>query len=148
MDNAPAGDPMVAIPENTVTMDDLIAWYKAKDELAKWKNIEALLRPKLFRHFFPDPEEGTNTYVLPDGYQVKGIRTISREIDPGAWTALVPQFQEKKINAEALIKRKPELIISEYRKLTAEEIHLVDQALIIKDGMPSLEIKPPAKKKT
>lgn len=137
----------MSIPEHTVTMDDVAVWYKAKAELAKWKAREALLRPVIFRHFFPAAEEGTNTFIMPDGYQMKGVRVISREVDPGALESLQEQFRAKNISSDKFIKRKPELIVAEYRKFTAEELLLIDQALIIKDGMPGLDIKPPSTSK-
>lgn len=135
---------MSVIPENTVTMADVAAWYEAKKELTRWKTVEALLRPKIFKHFFPNAEEGTNTYVLPDSYQLKGIRVVNRDVDPGALESLQEQFRARNINSDKFIARKPTLIVSEYRKFTAEELRIVDQALIIKDGMPGLDIKPPA----
>jgi len=137
---------MVAIPDNPVTDADITLWWQAKQELEKWKNVEALMRPKIFKHCFPDPREGTNTYALPNGYQLKGIRVVNRDVDPGALDALTEQFHARNLNPDTFIARKPTLIISEYRKLTDEEIHLVDQALIIKDGMPQLKVAPPAKK--
>ena len=47
-------------------------------------------------------------------------------------------------DANRLFKPKYELVISEYRKLSDEQRKVADQVLIIKDGMPQLDITPPS----
>ena len=143
---------MVEIAPSLVTWEDVGAWHAAKLEVKKWQNIENLLRPKIFKHFFPLAEEGTNNYTLPDGFILKGNRVISREVDPAAVDAFSQpgpngepsKFAQAKINSDNLLRRKLELKVGEYRKLTAEELKVMDQCLIIKDGMPGLEIAPPS----
>ena len=135
---------MDAIPEHSVTMATLAEWYRTKEQLDLIKAKEALLRPVIFKHFFPNPKEGSNNFTLPDGYILNATHAINRSVDEAALTALQPKFQELHLNADVLIKRKPELAITEYRKLTAEELLVVDQALIIKPGIPTLAIKAPS----
>lgn len=131
---------MVQVPENTVTAEDMAEWYRLQDELKKIKAKEMLLRTKIFKFYFPTPEEGTNNHPLPDGYVLKGKHTITREVDPGAFQAMRQQFQEAGIHPDLMVQWKPSLKIKEYRELTAEQLHLFDQCLIIKDGSPALEI--------
>lgn len=138
---------MVAIPENDVKPEDLIAWYTATQELQKAKAREILLRLKIFKFYFPTPKEGTNTFILPDDYQLKGVHVISRDIDIAAAKVLSPKFAEEKIAVDKLIEWKPSLKVGEYRELTAEQVQLFDQCLIVKNGTPSLKIEPPSKKK-
>lgn len=138
---------MVAIPPNTVSMADLTAWYNAKAELAKLKTFEMMLRKKIFGFYFPDPKEGTNNHTMDDGYILKATHVIQRDVDMAALSALGDQFAEQGIFTEHLIRRKPELVTSEYRKLNEAQIKLFDQCLIIKDGAPSLEIVPPTVRK-
>lgn len=138
---------MSVVPENNVTQADLVAWYTAKKELEAAKAKEALLRPKLFAYYFPNAEEGTNSFTLPDGYILKGVRKIARDVDMGALQTLTPQMEEKGLRVDDLFKVERKLAVSEYRKLTKEELELVDQALVIKDGMPSLDINPPSTRK-
>lgn len=138
---------MSAIPANEVTQEDLNEWYRLSNELSRIKAAEMLLRTKIFRGMFKDPVEGTNTVPLAEGWQLKGKRTINRDIDPGSLQAYVHQDEEGKsklseagIAVGNLIKWKPELILKNYRQLTDEQRNVFDNVLIIKDGSPALEI--------
>jgi hypothetical protein len=147
---------MSAIPPNECTLNDLFEWYRIQDELKRLKAQEMILRVKLFKHHFKDPKEGTNDLELgplltaanipDDGRVLKGGHVINRSVDEAALLVLAPTFAEKKLPVDKLIKRKPELVIGEYRKLTKEEQLLFDQALVIKPGTPSLEVVLPAKR--
>lgn len=145
---------MVDIPEDKVTTADLAEWYQLKAELGKLKSKEALLRGRIVRAFFPNPVEGTNNHDMNDGTGavMKLGYTIDRKVDMGALDALraaqaVEGSNVPKVNLDELIKFKPELVISKYRELTAEEQNFVDQALIIKPGSPQLEIVIPKRVK-
>lgn len=137
---------MVLIPDNPVTQKDLEEWYVLQDKIAKLKASEMLLRTKIFKFFFPTPVEGTNTAELPDGFALKGQYKIQRDIDQGAFEALKDRLREAGINADKLVRWKPELTMKEYRALTEEERQLADQFLIVKPGAPSLEIVQPKRK--
>jgi len=140
---------MTQLPDNPVTINDLMAWYKMHEDLAKLKASEVLLRKKIFGHYFPTPSEGTNTFTLPDGYALKATYKIERKVDEAALTTLAPSFREQHIAVDSLIVRKPELAVREYRKLTTEQTRLFDQCLIVKPSeTPSLEIVLPAKAAT
>jgi hypothetical protein len=140
---------MVDLQEaTTVTKEDLARWWKIQDEMSKLKAEEAMLRARIFRHYFTNPTEGTNRHPLDDGYSLKGTHVINRKV-------LEPELEKLKeaIKAEGsnlpklplnkLVKWKPELVKSEYNKLTAEEQKVFDQALEIKPGTPQLEIDKP-----
>lgn len=146
------------IPENTVTAADLAEWYKMQAELGRLKSAEALLRGRIFKHYFPTPKEGTNNVPLNDGTGavLKGQHVINRSVDQGALDALRKSVQEAAalreqggqpniplINVDKLVKWKPEVAITEYRQLTEEERHFFDQCLVIKPGSPQLEITIP-----
>jgi len=149
---------MSLIPPDTVTQADLAAWFELKKELDRVKAAEMLLRVKIFRAYFPDPKEGTNTAVLPDTYQLKGVHTINRKIVVESMQAMCahpesapgqfgPSMLERAgIRQDALIKWTPELANGVYRELTAEQQHLVDQMLLVSAGSPSLKVEPPSKK--
>jgi hypothetical protein len=51
------------------------------------------------------------------------------------------------LHIDKLVKWKPEVAITEYRKLTEEERNRFDQCLVIKPGSPSLEIVIPKRAK-
>lgn len=137
---------MVEIPEDEFSERDLQEWYKAKQELARVKSREMLLRMKVFRACFPVPKEGTNSFELPDGYVLKATYGLNRDVDMGAFQVLKPMLEENNISADALVQYRASLKKAEYNKLTEEERRLVDQALIIKPGSPSMDIVKPKKK--
>lgn len=146
---------MVAVPENQVTQDDLSKWYQLQEQLKAVKASEMLLRTKIYKGLFINPEEGTNSVPLSEGWLLKAKRTIQRDIDLAAFQALASlnqetqqsKFSEVGIAPELMIKWKPELVIKAYRALTPEQLAIFDQALIIKDGSPALEIVLPASAK-
>lgn len=136
---------MSLIPSDTITEADLQAWYKMHADLAKLKASEMLLRQRVFRHFFPNPIEGTNTFNLEavEGvpYALKATYPIIRKIDEALLTVATPDLREKGIPIDSLVKRQPELVISAYRLLTAEEQALFDRVMEIKPGSPSMKIE-------
>ncbi len=134
---------MVNIPENQVTQKDLEQWYKIHEKLTKLKNEEQLLRTKIFKGMFHDPKEGTNSVDLADGYVLKGKRVINRTVDDAAFKSSIEELAKNGIPTDEIVKYKPELVTSAYRKLTEEQIQLFDTVLIVKDGMPGLEIVKP-----
>jgi hypothetical protein len=137
---------MTLIPGNTASREDLVEWYNIQKELKKIKAREMLLRTKIFGFFFPSPKEGTNNYDMPDGYVLKGKHTINREVDLGAFQAMREQFSQAGIHPDAILQWKPSLRLKEYRELTAEQLDLFDQCLIVKPGSPALEIVLPKKR--
>ena len=136
---------MVKIPENQVTQADLERWYVLQEELARKRNEEQLLRQKIFNGMFHEPVEGTNNLDLADGYVLKGKRVINRTVDEAAFKSSIEELAKNGIRTDEIVKYKPELVTSAYRKLTEEQRHLMDTVLIIKDGMPGLEIVLPKK---
>lgn len=135
---------MSLIPADTVTEADLAAWFNAKKELDKAKASEMLLRIRIFRFYFPTPVEGTNTVKLPDvdgvPYALKATYPITRKVDAALLDVLTKTMLEQLIPVDNLIKRTPELVLKEYRTLTAEQLVIFDQVLEIKPGSPALEI--------
>jgi hypothetical protein len=135
---------MSVIPPNTTTEQDLAAWFTAKKELERVKASEMLLRMKLFGHYFPSPVEGTNTVELPSvqgvRYALKAVYPITRKIDDPVLTTAAGMLREKGVPVDSLVVRKPELVLSEYRTLTAEQRALFDQVMEIKPGTPALTI--------
>ena len=137
---------MVGIPQDTVTAVDLAQWFTLQQELAKLKASEMLLRQRIFKHYFPNAKEGTNTFVLPDGYQLKADLPYERKVDEGALQALSEELAKAMVSKDELLEYKPSLKVKEYRTLTDEQRLIVDQFLIIKPGTPSVKIVPPSTK--
>jgi hypothetical protein len=141
---------MAEIPERVheeVTIEELILWYNMNEQISKLKGEELKLRNKIYKARFHAPKEGTNSVELQDGALLKATRVINRSVDEAALTTLTPVLRESgKITVEDMFRRKPELIIGAYRKLTDEQRLLLDQVLIIKDGQCQLEIVMPKRK--
>ena len=140
-------------PPPQVGLETLARWHAAKQELAKAQFKERELRLQIFGHYFPNPKEGTNTFVLPDLYQLKAVLPISRDYDLAALSAArTPDasgknwFQKNNFDETRLIKWIPELALAEYRMLTAEEAKKYDTLMTIKAGTPQVKIEDPAKK--
>lgn len=144
---------MALIPENTVTQADLTEWYRLQEELKRIKASEMLLRIKIYKGLFYEPVEGTNSLPLEGGWVIKAKRTIQRDIDLAALTVnatLNPdtntsRLSEAGIVPESLVTWKPSLVLKAYKLLTAEQMEIFNECLVIKDGSPAIEIVLPAK---
>lgn len=144
---------MTAIPpQPPVTAEDLVLWDNMQKQLKALRASEMALRQRIFGAYFPTPSEGTNSAPLAAGWVLKGTHKLERKIDIGALTAMTARdadghsrLSRAFMNPDTLVKWVPELVLGEYRKLTAEQQQLFDSALIIKPGSPSLEIALPAK---
>jgi hypothetical protein len=147
---------MTQIPEApAATQEDLALWYQMHQQLAKLKAAEMLLRQRIFKSYFPEPKEGTNTLILPDTFQLKAVHVINRKIVEESMQALChrPQLEEgvygpskleeAGVRPDMIIKWKPELALAVYRELTETQRHVVDQMLMIDNGSPQLKIEPP-----
>lgn len=130
-----------------ITEADLAVWYNMSKQLKELKATEAMLRSRIVAHFFPTKTEGTNTTPLANLYVLKATCPIDRKVDIGALTSITEKLKEAKIPLDVLVLYKPELATSVYRTLTAEQLALFDQCLIIKDGSAQLEITMPAANK-
>lgn len=143
------------IPERQVTLEILSEWYALKEKLDELKNKEIVLRQFIAKGLFPAPVEGTNTYDLKQlndntGAVAKVVHAINRTVKEDLLEELeksqaLPDNNMPKLDLKKLVKWKPEVSIKEYRTLTDEERHLFDQVLVIKPGMPGLEIMIPKK---
>lgn len=113
-------------------------WIAVKTDLERLKKREADLRKKLFDGAFPAPIEGVNTVELSDGSIVKGTYKINRTVDEAALQAVKENLPAEK--SARLVIFKPQLSLTEYRKLTDEERKIFDAALIVRPGSVSLEV--------
>lgn len=124
-------------------------WRLAKAEADAVKPIiakEQELRKQVFAAFYPDPKEGTNTLNLAEGWKLKGVYKLDRKIDEAALPAVTEQLREMGVNTDTLVKWTPSLKTAIYKELTAEQRAVFDQALIIKPGLPTIELVAPKTK--
>lgn len=139
--------------ETAVTPAELSKWYLLKKQLGEVKSAEAMMRSRIAKFFFPTPDEGTNTHPLKDGTgaNLKMVHTIDRKVDEGELEALREAMSAAEddpknnlhgleLDFTKLIVWKPELKISEYRKLTDAQREVFDRILVVKPGMPQLDI--------
>lgn len=116
-------------------------WTEAKESSAYWKDREAALRKEVFSTFFEEPKEGVNKLELEGGWTLKADYKYNRTVDKAALPAVLEQL-DKGIT-DRLIKYKPELSITEYKRLTEDQRVILAEAITEKPGSPSITIIPP-----
>lgn len=130
----------------------LIEWSQAKTKLEEVKQLvenEMRLRKQVMEAYFPTPVEGVNTCQLESGWEMKATYKIDRRIDEAVLPAINIELREMGVNADSLVRLKPELVISAYRSLVQinpEAAKVFEKALISKPASPSIELKPPKAK--
>lgn len=118
-------------------------WHTLQNQLTSMKEREMELRLEIFKAIFPTPTEGTNTADMPEGWKVKGTYKLSRTLDESALPAILEQLRKKKVKTDTVILYKPSLDTKAYRLMDPDHRHLLEQAMVIKPGAPSLELIPP-----
>lgn len=143
---------------NLLTNDQLLlAWQTADKALEVAKAQENLLRRSVVARYLTQPNEGMNNVELGKGYLLKIQQpfnyTLSNSEKPKsgeplatdkALDAIKALGNEGKFIADRLVKWKPELSITEYRNLAPQYKAVIDKALTITPGLPTIEIKAPA----
>ena len=141
----------------TVNRDaKILAWEAAVKALAAAKDAEAALRKEVLAEAFAfDPEalrEGTENFELGNGYKLKALFKISRNLnnENEAVDKVLAKIEktgpEGVFIAERLVKWKPELSVTEYKKLPEKFKKLFDEVVTSKEAMPSLELVAPKSK--
>lgn len=141
----------------------LLEWQRLKDQLAKLKEIELEFRKYVVKRNFPNPDEGTNSLELGNGYTLKaGIKfnykladndTVEKGLEDIAKIGNQGAFI-----ADRLISWTPNFLLTEYRQLQEEAdkgsadakaiLNIIATFLTIDDkAAPTLEIKEPKGKK-
>lgn len=123
-----------------VTQNDLNDWYLLQKQLAAIKDQELVLRKKIFVAWFKSPKEGTNNLPLTDGWVLKAVYPVNRKVDVPKLSVKRQDLQDAGLKLDDLIKYKPEVSVTEYKKLTDEQRKLFDEILEISPGTPQMEI--------
>lgn len=134
-------NPLASAPD--VTQDELNEWYKVQQEIIPLVAREKELREKIFKAKFPSPKEGTNKFALSAGWILNATHVINRKVDQASLLAQREALDAAKVPTDLIFKYTPELVKSAYNHLSDEQKKVVDACLIIKPGMPQLEIKLP-----
>lgn len=107
---------------------------------------ERALRQLVADAMFDEPTEGTNYTPLEGGWKLKLVYKLDRKIDEAMLATVKEQLAAMNVSLDRVVKYKPEVILKEYRELTAEQMNVFDQAIVIKPGTPALEMVPPKEK--
>lgn len=127
----------------------IAAWVDTAKQLAELKETERTLRTFIIAQTFPKLKEGNNR-VIHGHIEINVQHSVSRAVDDAVITSATKEtFRKAGIMLDALIERKPVLVIKAYRLLNKSQMKLFDTALTIKDGSPQMKIVvgSPAKKK-
>lgn len=130
-------------------MAAILKWKLVADELAEIKVRERDLRTFIIAQTFPKLKEGLNR-VIHEHIEINVTHTVSRAVDDAVINSATKEtFRKAGIMLDALIERKPVLVIKAYRLLNKTQMKLFDTALTIKDGSPQMKIVvgSPVKKK-
>ena len=134
------------------TLQEIWAWHQAQKNLEAAKAFESEARSKLVVALAEsgaldsDILEGTINVQLPEKWKLKVVRKLNRTVDVAALSTIGPLCIKNKISLDVVIRNKPELSVTEFKKLTEEQRKVVEMALTIKPGTPTLElIAPPTK---
>lgn len=119
-------------------------WYTAKQRLDEAKELERKLRDETFNIAFDGKAvEGTNKFGMTDGYVLTARVPYNYKVDPAIAAAAQHLKKTLGIDVASLVEWKPELRVSEYRKLTDEQKKEFDKFLTITAGTPQMEISKP-----
>ena len=142
--------------ENANRDAKILAGEESVKALAAAKEAEAALRKEVLANCFSfDPEalrEGTENFELGNGYKLKAVFKISRNLnnENEAVDKVLSKIEktgpEGQFIAERLVKWKPELSVSEYKKLPEKFKKLFDEVVTSKEATPSLELVAPKSK--
>lgn len=134
----------------------IIAWEQAVKALGVAKDTEAALRKEVLGEVFAfDLEtlrEGTENFELGNGYKLKAVFKISRNLNNAedavdkVLTKIEKTGAEGAFIAERLVNWKPELSVSEYKKLPEKFKKMIDEVVTSKESMPALELIAPKSK--
>lgn len=136
---------------NNITKDQLIQqWHSTCQQLETLKALEMQLRLEVLKEYFKykqDDREGTQREELGNDYELKAVFRLNYRLDASAVPKALYKIEkhngEGKFIAERLIKWKPELVISEYRKLPDKYLKIINEVLTVIPGTPSLDLIAP-----
>jgi hypothetical protein len=126
-----------------------LEWRASKDALDAAKAAEAALRTEVIDACFPAGlAEGTNTHELPRGFVLKVVsRALAKPGDVESLKTAIGKLaalgEVGKLLAGRLVKWKPEVSLSEFRKLDANVQQLFGKAVTVERTSPSMSLAAP-----
>lgn len=118
-------------------------WLEEKATLEKSKANELGYRMLLGRATFTDPQEGSTTHLFGNHKKAAKLvlkQPVNRRVDPNAIKQCIEDLRAVLgADADAVVRWKPELAITNYKKLTAEQQLLLAPAVTTSMGTFQLE---------
>lgn len=134
-------------------LNDLImAWWGASAKLSEVKATESALRQQVIDKCFVSMDVGTNKLPLGSGYILKATKKLTYNIKKNEITndySHVNGVLDKLNNpqlVDEIVRWKPELSSTAYKKLTKDEQQLINTIVTISEATPSLEMVVPTGK--
>jgi len=123
-----------------ISAQDLLKYEQIAIELKNIKKEELVLRNKIVKAFSYEKIEGVEKKSIEGGdieIQVKLV--LNRKIDPDILGEVWEELTERQ---QDIIKFKPEISVSKYKKLLEEEgIGKLTEAITEKPGQASIKLK-------
>lgn len=137
---------MVTLPKNEITeeskMELLFNWYNKQQELKKLQASEKAMRDTVVSVFFPEGmKEGTNNFKLSTGDVLSVVNPMNRKVDKAVFSSIIEQMIEKGIDVNEVVETKVELKVGAYRKLTVEQLAVMDECITMTQGSPQVTVK-------
>lgn len=119
----------------------LYQWYEKKQELAKLQAQERALRTTVVSAFFPDGlQENSNKFKLETGDDLVVTQPYTRKVDKAIFSSILPEIVASGVDANELVETKVELRTACYRKLTPEQLAIIDECITTTPGSPQIKI--------
>jgi hypothetical protein len=124
-------------------------WQYAQQKARQWRETEMSLRAEVMGFAWPAyqnaPTAGTVYADIAAGYKLKYEQSFSYNLKdtPTAFVEEILNKHFEPVAADLLVRWKPELSVSNYKKLTADEQRLFTPVLTIKPDAPKLELIAP-----
>lgn len=130
--------------EVKVKANDLVSrWERAKATLDAAKKLESALREEIVAAHFQQNSTGTHHFDTPDGRDLVCVKKLNYKLDKDMTADAQTQIAVL-IGVELatrLVSWKPDLSLTEYKKLPDAAREIIDRALTITPATPTLELR-------
>jgi len=125
----------------------LASWKEANAQLKHFRTLEGELRKQVIDAFSEQTSEmasGVENVDIGWGHTLKVTHKLEYKLDDTKLDKALEQIEKTveygELLAERLVKFKPELSVSEYKKLPGDAKKIIDTVLTIKPAAKSVEI--------
>lgn len=129
-----------------INKEKLQKWFTLNEQSKELKRAEMELRNEIFAETFNCTQEGGQNVPIGGGFVLKSTLSYNRKINEDILSqlepVLAPLLSENGLTLPDLIRYKPALNVSIYKKLPDDVKLLVEKCLETKPGSPTLKIEP------